>query len=101
MAKVSVVASDQCDAIFPNQFPGVLRVTTTDGRRLVKEVLVNRGGPQRPLNFDELATKFSDNASRVLDPSGVAAIRAAVDHLESLPDVGAALRVDLSTDRKQ
>lgn len=96
MAKVSVVASEECDAIFPSQFPGVLRITTTDGRELIESILVNRGGPQWPLTFEELAAKFRDNAARVLDEPHVAAIHDAVARFESLTDVGTALRVDQS-----
>ncbi|RGE16308.1 MmgE/PrpD family protein [Leucobacter sp. wl10] len=95
MAKVSVVADAECDAIFPHQFPGVLRVTTVDGRELVKKVLVNRGGPARPLSFDELGSKFEDNASRVLDAAGIAHVRDAIARFEGLTAVGDALRVDL------
>lgn len=87
MAKVVVVADDTCTAIFPHQFPAVVRVRTTDGRELVQEVLANRGGPDRPLSFDELATKFRDNALRALDADDVAAVQDAVAHLHDLADL--------------
>lgn len=74
MAKVSVVADDRLTAIFPHQFPSVLSLRLDDGTELRQEVLVNRGGPQRPLSHEELAVKFADNASRVLGPEAVAAI---------------------------
>jgi len=45
MAKVTVVADDECTAIFPAQFPSVLRATMDDGTELVEAVLANRGGP--------------------------------------------------------
>lgn len=87
MSKITVVGNAECDAIFPHQFPAVLKVRTTDGRELVRTALTNRGGPDRPLSFDELAQKFTDNASRVLDASAVEHIRAAVADLENLPDL--------------
>ena len=87
MSKVTVVADSECDAIFPHQFPAVLRVRTTDGREIVKKVLTNRGGPGRPLSFDELATKFNDNASRVLNDADVESIRSAVAHMDDLTDL--------------
>lgn len=84
MAKVSVVADDGLTAIFPRQFPSILRVCLDDGTELREEVLVNRGGPSRPLSHDELATKFAANASRVLAPEAVAAIEDATARLGEL-----------------
>ncbi len=91
MALVDVVADDECSAIFPRQFPAVLRVRTTDGEELVEKVLTTRGGPQRPLTFDELATKFADNAGRLLDQDEVERVRATCAGLDSLDTVDAAL----------
>ena len=64
MARITVVGEPDCDAVFPDQFPAVLRVTTRDGSRLEERVMANRGGPERPLSADELRTKFRDNLAR-------------------------------------
>jgi 2-methylcitrate dehydratase PrpD len=64
--RVRCVASPECDAIFPTQFPAVLTARLRDGRVLVERVLANRGGPDNPLSADELLTKFRANAGRVL-----------------------------------
>jgi 2-methylcitrate dehydratase PrpD len=85
MAKVSVVADERCTQIFPYQFPAVLTVRTVHGSELTEEILVNRGGPGRPLTYDELATKFTDNAARVLSAQIVDQVRQTVAHLEDLP----------------
>jgi 2-methylcitrate dehydratase PrpD len=87
MALVDVVADERCSAIFPHQFPAVLRVRTRDGRELVEEVLANRGGPERPLSFAELTTKFRDNAERVLPADSVDRVRDACARLDSLGDL--------------
>ncbi len=87
MAKVTVVADPRCDAIFPNQFPAVLRVGTTDGRELRAEVLANRGGPQRPLSYDELAVKFRDNAARLLPDHTVDQVQQLAARLDTLADL--------------
>lgn len=87
MSKVSVVADDECTAIFPGQFPAVLRVRTRDGRDHVERVLTNRGGPQRPLSFAELATKFTDNARRMLPETTVICTQDAVGRLEKVSDL--------------
>lgn len=88
MAKVDVVADAECDEIFPHQFPAVLRVRTHDGRELVERVMSNRGGPERPLSYGELGTKFRDNAGRILDAESVDRIQARVARLDELDDLG-------------
>jgi 2-methylcitrate dehydratase PrpD len=63
MQQISVVADPLCDAVFPDQAPAVLTVLTVAGERLVEQVMVNRGGPDRPLDDWELAAKFTDCAN--------------------------------------
>jgi 2-methylcitrate dehydratase PrpD len=91
MAKVSVVADDECTAIFPHQFPAVVTVRTTIGEEIVEKVLANRGGPQHPLTYDELATKFADNAGRLLPETVVDAVRSTIATLDELPDLSTLL----------
>lgn len=91
MARVTVVADDTCDTIFPNQFPAVVRVRMNDGVELVERIDANRGGPDRPLRDDELAVKFRDNARRAI-PDGVASeIAERVMRLDTLDNAGDAL----------
>ncbi len=63
MALVTVVGDEECDAIFPHQFPAVARLTTSDGAVVEEKVLANRGGPERPLSDAELALKFRTNCA--------------------------------------
>lgn len=91
MAMVDVVADARCTEIFPYQFPAVLTVRTKDGQEWVEQVLTNRGGPDRPLSFDELATKFADNAGRLLPPADVLELRDRVAGLDRIDDVGTVL----------
>jgi len=86
-AKVRCVADERCDEIFPHQFPAVLRVEMADGSRHEVRVDTNRGGPQRPLSTEELATKVRLNASRVLDADAAAAVARAGLALPGAPDV--------------
>lgn len=83
MSRITVVADDDCDKLYPFQFPAALRVRTTSGELLESRVLVNRGGPEHPLSDDELKVKFRDNACRRLGDAGVAAVEAAVDALDA------------------
>jgi len=66
---VRCVADPECDAIFPNQFPAILKLETRDGTVHEERVLANRGGPENPLSVDELMIKFLANAGRTLDAS--------------------------------
>ncbi|WP_300678133.1 MmgE/PrpD family protein [Nocardioides sp.] len=91
MAKVTVVADERCDAIYPFQFPAVVRLRTTDGRELVEEVLTNRGGPARPLSAAELGRKFADNVAGRLAPATAAAVSAEILRLPEVDDLSAAL----------
>jgi 2-methylcitrate dehydratase PrpD len=67
-AKVNVNASEECDAIFPFQFPAVLTAHLKDGTSMTEKVLVNRGGPKNPLTDAELALKFESNVRDSLNP---------------------------------
>ena len=100
MARVEVVADERCNRIFPYQFPAVLRARLHDGRELEEEVLVNRGGPQRPLSVEELGTKFTDNAGRLLPPDTVAQIRENTLRLADLPRVSPLLEPLCNVDRR-
>lgn len=87
MARVTVVANSECDEVFPHQFPAVVRVHFRDDTTRSIAVMTNRGGPDRPLTFDELATKFRDNAGRVLTDEATERVRSACAQLEDLDDL--------------
>ncbi|MEU5909925.1 MmgE/PrpD family protein [Micromonospora sp. NPDC047527] len=92
MARVDVVPDDECNAIFPHQFPAVVAVRTDDGQTWREEVLTNRGGPQRPLSDAELALKFRDNVAGRVDPDTADQVVAAVLGLADVTDVSDLLR---------
>lgn len=88
MAKVDVVPDERCDAIFPHQFPAVLTATLTDGSTVVEEVLTTRGGPERPLSFDEVSAKFRANAGALLTDDRVDELAERCHAVATLSDVG-------------
>lgn len=97
MARITVGPDERCAAIYPDQFPAVLTVETTDGEVIVEEVLANRGGPQWPLTADELDLKFAENVAGVVDTdtrdSLTAAIRSlSTSHPSRVDDLLAPLR---------
>lgn len=99
MDRVDVVADDRCGRIFPHQFPAIVTAHLTDGSTVVEEVLTNRGGPERPLSFEELSNKFRDNALDSLGEVETARLVeacAALEHQEDLTAMLAPLaRIDL------
>lgn len=84
MAKVDVVPDARCDAIFPHQFPAILTVELTDGTTVVEEMLTTRGGPERPLSFDEVSAKFRSNAGPFLPADEVEALARRCGRLSEL-----------------
>jgi 2-methylcitrate dehydratase PrpD len=66
-----------------------LTIQTRSGRTLRFDVARNRGTPAMPLTDDELSTKFSDAASRMLDTAVVAPTLDAMWALDKAADVNA------------
>lgn len=87
MARVSVSADPDCDAVFPDQFPAVLTVRTRDGSEHVARIMTNRGGGDKRLTDAELRTKFRDNASRRLPQEAIDAVEASIASLSDHGDV--------------
>ncbi|WP_433214029.1 MmgE/PrpD family protein [Microtetraspora malaysiensis] len=77
-AKVRVVADEECTEEFPRAFSAVLRVRTVEGSTLEYRVRSSRGGPEHPLTFEELRTKYALNACRVLSAEAAEALAAEV-----------------------
>jgi len=92
MQRIAVVADPRCDVVFPDQAPAVLAVVTAAGDRVLEQVMVNRGGPDRPLDDVELAAKFEDCAKRALPPHVMGSLRKAI---ENLPAAGAVTLAEL------
>ena len=96
-SRVRCVTDEECDRIFPNQFPAVLRVRLKSGEMREARVSHNRGGPENLLSDEELEVKFRTNIERVLPADRVEELRAtlnALDKLDSLDDVVRLARVE-------
>jgi 2-methylcitrate dehydratase PrpD len=92
-SRVRCAADEECDRIFPNQFPAVLRVRLKNGE--VQEVRVshNRGGPENPLSDEELEVKFRTNAGRAQPTKQVEELRCALKALGGADTVGEVTRL--------
>ncbi len=91
-SRVRCVADAECDRIFPNQFPAVLRVRLNNGEVREARVSYNRGGPENPLSDEELEAKFYENAERALPEEQIEELRSALQKLGESDTVDAAMR---------
>ncbi|HET7270401.1 MAG TPA: MmgE/PrpD family protein [Rubrobacter sp.] len=92
-SRVRCVPDEECDRIFPNQFPAVLRVRLKSGEVLESRVSHNRGGPENPLSDEELEVKFRANAGRVLSEQDLDELGSELRALESSGGVGEVMRL--------
>lgn len=79
---------------FPTYFSGGVKVTTRDGRELVRHVRVNSGAGERALGLDGVTEKFMASASLAVGEGQAREIREAVLDIErrSARDLAAVLR---------
>jgi 2-methylcitrate dehydratase PrpD len=63
---------------YPEAFPGGVRITTVDGRRLEAQVPFQRGGPANPMADGDVREKFVANASLALSEEDVRALESAI-----------------------
>jgi len=86
-AKIATFVDAECDAVFPREFPAVVRLHLRDGRVLEQRVMHNRGGPAQPLSDAEVQHKFALNAERALAPPAIARVAESVFALRQLDGV--------------
>lgn len=91
-ARVRCVPDPDCNNIFPNQLPAVLRVRLKNGEVREARVMHNRGGPENPLSDAELEAKFRDNARRSLPDEVVEEVWNGCRTLDVAEDVSGLLR---------
>ena len=77
------------DTEYPRYFSGEVRVRTTDGRELRQREHINRGSAGRPLNGEDIAQKFNDNALLATTAAHAASIEEAILAIDTAPDLGA------------
>lgn len=69
MAKVEVIHDPELDPEFPRSWPARVKVRTTGGKQLEKQVDFPRGDVNNPLNWDELVIRFKEHSKEVFDPT--------------------------------
>jgi 2-methylcitrate dehydratase PrpD len=92
-SRVRCTADAECDRIFPNQFPAVLRIRLKSGEAREARISHNRGGPENPLSDEELEVKFRANARIALPAERVEELRSALEALGEADTVGDVVRL--------
>ncbi|MDT4899313.1 MAG: hypothetical protein QOJ78_243 [Pseudonocardiales bacterium] len=95
LTKFTVEADQRCTAIFLDHASAIVDAVATDGRRLHKEVLTNRGSMQCHLTPEDVVTRLTTNAGRALPAFVVGDLQERTTSLADAPDlaeVGRALR---------
>ncbi len=93
MKKVKVVANEEFERAFPAKQCTRITITTTDGRKLVKQRDVPKGDPRDPMTIEDLDVKFNALAEPVLSPQRRQAIKTLVFDLENCTDIGELLKL--------
>jgi aconitate decarboxylase len=70
-----------------------LRLTTTDGRVIAREILHRRASPENPVNQEDIRRKFNANVGGLIEPSAAEQLFAAGSELERLKDVAVVNRI--------
>ena len=78
------------DAVYPREFPARVQVRRRSGGLLEERVAAPLGMPERPLGRAEVAAKFRELTTNLLDDAGRTRIEAAVEQLDG-PAPAAAL----------
>lgn len=76
---------------YPAAFPGGVRIRTRDGAVREADFPYQRGGPENPMDVDEVLAKFRANACLALSEPSAEALEHAILSLEEHEDVAAVL----------
>jgi len=80
--RVELRLDDRLEALCPETLGAVVEITTSDGRRLEREVLHAKGDPRNPLTEAEVEEKFTALAGRVLSRATAARVVESVRDLD-------------------
>ena len=72
---------------FPKYFPGHLEATLQNGKKIQKDVFINKGNFDNPLSLEELKAKFINNALVCIDETKAYEIWEQIARLESLNEL--------------
>jgi 2-methylcitrate dehydratase PrpD len=87
LQKVEIVADAELDKLYPEKFPAVIEITTTNGQVYKGEMYYAKGSPKNPFVGDEMNEKFRNLARPVMGNEQVERIVAMAGRMEEIPDI--------------
>lgn len=85
--RVKFIVDPEIDQIYPKEFPSIVEVILSDGRRFKSRVDFPKGSPRNPLSYEEVKKKFLSLSTVKLSRSKAGQIIKIVDRLEELKSV--------------
>jgi 2-methylcitrate dehydratase len=82
LKKVELIGDPEVDKVFPALQRTIVKITTTDGQVLTRELDYPKGDPRNPLTDKEIDEKFSSLAEGTLSLSAQQRLRRAIWHLD-------------------
>ena len=98
LEKVKVIADPEIEKVFPALQRVIVEISTSDGRRLTRQLDYPKGDPRNPLTDAEVEEKFAALAEGVLSPRAQKKLKEAIWNLEKLSSVSrlmALMRADV------
>jgi 2-methylcitrate dehydratase len=93
LRKVELVGDPAIDKVFPGLQRTVVKITTTDGRLLKRELDYPKGDPRNPLTDKEIEEKFSALAEGVLSAPAQKKLVDAIWNLDKISSVRSLMRM--------
>jgi 2-methylcitrate dehydratase len=93
LEKVEVVADPEIEALFPELQRVIVKVVTTDGRELTKQIDYPKGDPRNPLTDQEIEEKFDALAEAVMSAERRQQLKEAVWNLENQDSITELMRL--------
>ena len=90
--RVMAYSDKEMDKLYPKEWPVLVEVTLTDGRRVSRRLDKVIGCPSQPMTDEGLSRKFLDNTVPLLGTGGAERVLEACLNLEELEDAGEFVR---------
>ena len=87
LKKVELVGDPEIDKLFPTRQRTIVKVATTDGRLLTKQLEYPKGDPRNPLTDKEIEEKFASLADGMLTSAAQEKLKDAIWNLDKVKSV--------------
>jgi 2-methylcitrate dehydratase len=87
LRKVELIADPEIDKVFPQLQRTIVKITTSAGQKLTKQLDYPKGDPRNPLTDKEVEEKFAALADGVISPSAQRKLKDAIWNLDRIKSV--------------